>query len=411
MILFAFFIILVGLICDFKKTILIFAPFKFLFINSVLLFGNVSFENAISLIIFIVFFFKYKQCCKLSRYPLKYSLILLVLSESLAAIIGEPNYISIPLKFCRLYGFCLVFFYLLETKEDIKIVLESLSIFVIILVGNGLVELILDMNPIGDILASELRDDAFFIDRTDYGSRGMRVHSFLPHSICFGNVCAIFLFLYCFIKTHEMENSDKLYFIILLLILGIIMANSRTPLLALMLYAIPFLFNKKMLKYRLLLIMVVIIAGPFIIDKMYNMLDSMFNPDTRQDVGGSSMEMRLEQLEMSFFLIKDKLLLGNGFSFDFTIFSEMRGAESIWFNLLMYQGIFGCVAYIFMFIESIKRALKTEVAKFLIFLCLGYLLQQSATYNAGLDDFLYYFVYLLIFRYSTITNIYKPNRL
>jgi hypothetical protein len=53
------------------------------------------------------------------------SFVFMALSESVAALIGEPNVASIPLKFCRNYGYCLVMYNIISAEKDFETVYNS----------------------------------------------------------------------------------------------------------------------------------------------------------------------------------------------------------------------------------------------------------------------------------------------
>lgn len=413
MIIILFVIITCFLFVNYKKTVLVYTPFKFLFTNSVILAGNITFENAISLLICLLFVYHYgvrKQFhYNKPLWPLFLSFLLMSISESISAIIGEPNYISIPLKVCRNYGYCIVLYYIVVDENDLRILLKSLFAYSIILVGNGIIQLVLDVNIIGDWVLDNLKEDNFFIDKIDYGDRGLRINSFLAHSICFGDVCAIFFFVFVYFYQKDFLKGICRVSIFVLLI-GVVLANSRTSLLAMMIYVLPLLLQKeKILRYKVFYVVGLICFFLYLSVPMYQMLDSMFNENSKYAIGGSNMTMRLEQLAASFYVVRDSLWLGLGYSFDFGDIEELRGAESVWFNIIMYQGILGCLCYLFIIIQSIRKTRIYNNYRYILFMSLGYFLQQSSTYNAGLNEFLFYFCLVILITHSDIlTKEYCP---
>ena len=406
MILLVFLIATFFLLRNFKETVLIYTPFKFLFTNSVVLVGSVSFDNAISLLICFLFFFHYfvKEAYRYIQetWPLLLSFVFLCVSESISALIDEPNVISIPLKFCRNYGYCLVLYCLIAEEKDLTTIIDSLSLYIILLVGNGIVQFVTGINIIGDWILDSMKESAFFAEDVDYGIRGIRINSFLGHSICFGDVCAIFLLVFVYFYRNNYRRQ-KSVIIIILLVIGVLLSNSRTPLLALMIYLLPVLTDKEIVnKYRSFYIFGIPLAILFISIPIYHMLDSMFNENTIYDTGGSNMTMRLEQLEASIDVVGNSFIWGLGYSFDFEDIKELRGAESVWFNLLMYQGIVGCLCYLFLIVQAFYNTRHYSCYKYIFFMTLGYFVQQSATYNAGLNEFLFYFCLILLISHSEI---------
>ena len=398
-----FLILVFCLVTHFKSTVIAYSPFKFLFTNGVILIGNISFDNAISFLVVIIFAFQYfvkkEYHYQKGRWPLMLSFLIMILSESISALIGDSNIMSIPLKFCRTYGYCLVLYYLIKDEADFKLLVKSLFLFSIILIGNAVVQFLFDINIIGNWVASSLKDGVFFADTTDYGSRGVRIQSFMAHSICFGDVCAIFIMVIAYLyKQGYMKRLCE----IVIFLLGLVMANSRTPLMALLIYIIPFADKEKIIKYRFwyglgLIAFVLVFASP-----LYQMYDSMFNDNTDFDLGGSDMTMRLEQLEASIYVVQNSLIWGLGYSFDFSNITELRGAESIWFNLLMYQGLVGCLCYVFIIIQSITKTRHYSCYRYIFYMSIGYFIQQTSTYNAGITEFLFYYCLIILIAHSDI---------
>lgn len=415
MIIAIFFILCLFLIKDFKRTVIAYAPFKFLFTSGVLLYGSISFDNAISLFIFSLFILQRKKliCFKFHKpkWPLTFSFIILIISETISAILDNYNYISIPLKFCRNYGFALILYYIIQSKKDFDILIKSVSIYVFLLIGNSFFELI-GFNIIGNFLGANMMTKAFFVDTIDYGSRGIRLHSFLPHSICFGDVCAIFIAVFSFLYyANYQKKKSKLC--VLLLAIGVILSNSRTPIVALFLYLVPVIKDKLYLRNKTLFFFMLIVIAFVFGDKLYQMMDAMFVVDSRYATG-SSMTMRLEQLDESFYIVKDNIWFGLGYNYDLSVFvKELRGAESVWFNLLIYGGLFAVFAELTMFTQSILNTKRFKSHKYIVWLTIGFFFQQSSTYNSGLNDFLFYFCMIVIMSFDTINGnryIYVKNK-
>ncbi len=406
MIIAIFFILCVLLIIDFKRTIIAYAPFKFLFTSGVLLYGSITFDNAISLAAFSLFVLKRRKFSSLyfhkPKWPLTISFIILIISETISAVLDNYNYISIPLKFCRNYGFALILYFLIQSKKDFDILIKSTSIYIFLLIGNCLFELI-GFNVIGAFLQSNMIEKAFFVDTIDYGSRGLRLHSFLPHSICFGDVCAIFIAVFGFLY-YENYQKKMSKLCVALLTIGVILSNSRTPIVALFLYLIPVLQENIYLKNKILFFFILIAITFVFGDKLYQLMDSMFVVDSKYATG-SSMVMRLEQLEESFYIAKDAIWFGLGYNYDLSIYEkELRGAESVWFNLLIFGGLFAVLAELTMFTQSIFNTKRFKSHKYIVWLTIGYFFQQSSTYNSGLNDFLFYFCIIIIMSFDIINS-------
>lgn len=388
---------------DFKKTFLIYAPFKFLFTSGVLLYGSISFDNAISLLAVALFLINRKKYITQNlkpSWPLLFSFVLLVISESISALLDSYNFISIPLKICRNYGFALILYYIIQTKDDFRLLVKSLMLFVCLLVFNCFLEG-LGHNIIGDIMQDNMMDKAFFVDTIDYGSRGFRLHSFLPHSICFGDVCAIFaaVFFFLYSKNYQKKQCRNC---IILLVVGIILSNSRTPLFALFLYIFPVLYKYLNTKKKMFLYLIVLLGIYLTGDKILHTIEGMFVEGSQYETG-SSLTMRLEQLEATMDIAKNTLWFGLGFNYDLSMYvKELRGAESVWFNYLIYGGLFAVIAEVTMFIQAVCKTKIFASYKNILWLAIGYFFQQSSTFNSGLNDFLFYFSLIIIMNFEMV---------
>jgi len=244
-------------------------------------------------------------------------------------------------------------------------------------------------------------EKAFFIDQIDYGSRGLRLHSFMPHSICFGNVCAIFVAVFFFLYSKDYQKK-YCRICMILLVAGIILSNSRTPIIALFLYTIPVLYKYLNFEKRILFFFLLILAIYFVGDKIIQTLDGLFVEGSKYEMG-SSMTMRLEQLDATLHIARHTLWFGLGFNYDLSSYvMELRGAESVWFNYLICGGIFAVIAEISMFFQAFSKTKEFESYRNILWITIGYFFQQSSTYNSGLNDFLFYFSIIIIMNYDII---------
>ena len=145
------------------------------------------------------------------------------------------------------------------------------------------------------------------------------------------------------------ENLDKflrtkIIWVIGLLTVCVFLTGSRSSILATVVALLPIFFAKK--KY-LLLVPVIFCVVYFAMPEYFSeILSSMTNTDS---VDGSNSEMRNTQLEVSFYYLMraNNIFFGNGFSFADSnvvgIDSAIAGAESIWFRIIMDQGIMGII--------------------------------------------------------------------
>ena len=112
--------------------------------------------------------------------------------------------------------------------------------------------------------------------------------------------------------------------------------------------------------------------------------------------------MRFEQLAASYLLFIKSPILGNGFqTINYFLSDEggmayvLRGAESIWFVLLIERGLLGLFAYLFMFVVMIRKY-KIYKSGLFIFYVLGYLVSNTMSSMPGFSmSFLYITTFIL----------------
>lgn len=403
-----FLIFLYFLAKDFRKGVVIYAPFKYFFYEGFQL-GPTSFDIVLSTIVCVIFLMKKKKLVT-EKFPWKASFIIFVISGIIYSCypsfyIGE----FIRQVFC-IYGYGFVFFYCLSDKDAINTFLKSCTLFAVLLAGNGFLQLITDQNLLG-----KFHDSFYHAEFTDnnlirFGSLG-RIRSFCSHSISYGVECVLFLmtFLYLYFIYKKVYFRSIMYCPMILCVIGIITSGSRTPLLGIAIMVLPLLIKLRQIssKQKIIVFLAIIcfclIFGSYVME----MIDSIINPNA-SSVEGSNTTGRLEQFAYSIYLVQNKWLLGYGNvnimdmkTFDYSI---LYGAESIWMVTLLQRGIIGIISYIYFYIDVFKHLPHYNKAIF-IFFVLGWLLIDSATSLMGINMFLPIMIMSLLYKLGTRKNI------
>ena len=94
-------------------------------------------------------------------------------------------------------------------------------------------------------------------------------------------------------------------------------------------------------------------------DYILNVYHSIFDFTGNYDVGGSSMDMRMRQLDISLFLFLQNPIFGGGLSMIYYLMTdisipELAGAESQLFYLLIERGLLGILGYLWLIISMCK---------------------------------------------------------
>lgn len=255
----------------------------------------------------------------------------------------------------------LAFIYFLRTKNDIKLIVNLyLKVFWVLCI-YGIIEFLLNYNIILYWLQSQT-DLSFWVDHTNDIRYGYgRYNSFFHFPITFGDACVVFFYFLTFFysKYEGVFISRKSYIKTLcLLLIGVFLANSRATILALVFGLLQFDYIRKpktlLIAFSIFLIMVL----PFS-DYILNVYHSIFDFTGNYDVGGSSMDMRMRQLDIFLFLFLQNPIFGGGLSMIYYLMTdisipELAGAESQLFYLLIERGLLGILGYLWLIISMCK---------------------------------------------------------
>ena len=412
MIIYVLFLIFIFIfIKDFKKGIIYYAPFKFLFSYGIPShIGTLGLDSLFTLILFFIWYIFYRNKYTINDFPLKKSVILLVIAAFIYSI--NPFFsIQVLLNEISPYLYLIMFFSVIRTTEDIRCFIKVSCIYIICLNVNGLFEL-LGNNVIGNIVTSIISKDMYWAN--DVVQRGIfvRIHSFVPHSIGFGveNILFFSFFFMMFYYGRGLIDKKTTIFFMFICFIGLFLSGSRSPLLGGIIILLPLILNKQTFKSKnlvfifLAVLIITPIAGNYFIT-MYESLTS----DNATDIGGSSSwDMRFGQLEYSVFYWMQKFWLGHGHTFDIfdggRSYSTIFGAESVWFPIMMKKGLLGIVAYLYITIEACMNIPKHRFGRLCLFLMLGWFIIDSATNLPGLNILLPLYLYTIYYKYGYLVT-------
>ena len=246
-----------------------------------------------------------------------------------------------------------------------------------LIIGYTFIETILKDNPYVHLCVAEDCFGGKFIEGVRFGFR--RCQAFFSYHETLGAYCMTNIGFYvCLLYIENLDKflRTKIIWVIGLLTVCVFLTGSRSSILATVVALLPIFFAKK--KY-LLLVPVIFCVVYFAMPEYFSeILSSMTNTDS---VDGSNSEMRNTQLEVSFYYLMraNNIFVGNGFSFADSnvvgIDSAIAGAESIWFRIIMDQGIMGIICTAYFFIYSIYRSAK--VHWLFLFFPLAYLVART----------------------------------
>lgn len=404
----AFAIILIVLLCDFKKGVLLYAPMK-LFFNLNVRFGALTFDLAMTAIIILLFLLKRK---KLQDCPFSMSKYFILYSIGYIITCLYPDYSPnfIPRIVVTVLGFSWVYFYCLQNKKDIRFAIFSYAVFAIIMCGNGLLQPMMNINPLDDYLQSiSDQNNSMFLDNGWLRQGRVRYRSFIPHAISYGVASCIIFYL---LLWHYFVDKRKSIFRIIVLVSlgfsfsGIIICGSRTPILGLLPLAY-ILLNKKYVsstvRWRFVLLVVAVMFVEM--DYVLYSVESLINPKLAEDAGGSSTDMRLSQFAIAIGWMMENPFFGKGMSFDaYMANSDILGGESVWLPLIMNNGLVGLVSYIIVCWGTYKVFAKSPGKIFLLIFSIGWIVMRTATSLIGVTDAQFFTCMFVIYRYYQLTS-------
>lgn len=232
------------------------------------------------------------------------------------------------------------------TGNRLQLVSKPIVITLYIVTIYGLFTFFSHTDPIRSIIKPDFSITYFWGER-------LRTASTWSHPISYGFICSIFFWL----VFKEYKKNDK-YILLFLLAVNVFICGSRTAIVcfvSMMCLFWLFAYNlKKKAKYGIaaLLSTFLFVSFPYISEKTSETYDSAMG---QSDVGGSSINMRLRQLDAVLYESRNFRLTGGGLDYSKEVLGlgkedwsqvkgDLFGMESYLFNILMERGIIGlCV--------------------------------------------------------------------
>jgi len=306
---------------------------------------------------------------------------------------------------------------LLRTEKDFLFVFKGLIIVFFISCIYGIYENSIQVNPLADYeltLNADLSRQIDF-DYSDDVLRGYRIKSIFEHAIGAGIMWAMCFFMVIYVWMKSKIKLPYKYFSLITALLSVaclFYSRSRGPIVFLLISCLGLIdFRRKRFYFAtaILLVLSFVLWSEF--SQFSDNITSLFSSKVQSRIGGSSANMRLDQLGAAILLMKDSPLIGLGYKYLNTMNSllteRLLGGESLWFTILPQFGIIGIVANLIMAYYSIIKIPSLYKSKEILFLSLAYWITASLTSTPGLKMFFYYFVYFFLIKQS---SIYKFNK-
>lgn len=235
----------------------------------------------------------------------------------------------------------------------------------------GVFNYITKSNPYDLLIQSTYKSTSFF----SYYANDIRfrINSTTAHPIYYGYLLGTII-IYILAYLYNKGETNKTTIITLsLLIINLLLTNSRTPLVVFIIGLIALSFFslsiQKKLQNILLLTLLSLVSYsfiPFVQEQVDNSLDIFITGGTKSD--GSSMEMRNTQLLASLDQFNKSPIRGNGLSYieedlgwnnkNKDVDSDFAGFESYIFQLLIEQGLIGIIITFALFLSIYRFFIK-----------------------------------------------------
>ena len=389
-----------ALVKDFNKTVLCYLPFKLL-TSGQLIFcswkGGTGlqfdiFANAAIIILYITRKYGFGHYQKNPLCPLTIPIFLILLSICLSNIYGSFHALMTIIDVLQYFYIFVFWAALCEGSRHIRKMISCFYLIATLLCIDYLIEAISGISPVREYMRLSAGSMAVFSENVISRQGMLRIMSFAPHAAMFGCYCAIlFLTLFYYKAGVGYKRFDKIpfYVCMVLLMLGIVLSNSRSPIIFVAIASLTFISfskeNRKQLKFIVFIIMIGIIAFHSYFEFIYM---SMFHQD-QVDVEGSTTELREIQLATVYNMVQGKELFGLGpgsVVSEIGVIKELAGAESVWFPILGDRGYLGIITYLIFFIWLMILAYHNSHGKFIFFFTLGYLCLSIVTSLPSLND-------------------------
>ena len=353
--------------------------------------GEVNLYYVLAMASFCLLFVK-KNVRKLKSYPklLMFSTTLMACSYLVTnSICRYPNTVTILANILSQFIFPAVLWCVLDSAKTCEYSVKLICFLAMFAFLVMIPEQVFRHNYFTDLLQSSCYLSDFVID-TDTIRYGLkRTNSIFSYFSTCGVFCCLSSFIF-WIKIAKENNGRNKYFCLLLIVTFMAFSTgSRAVLLAVFSILIGLYTDRKLMHKKIFKIFFVacIFVLPFIIDPIFDAVDSIVNSDDSKTVSGSSSELRMMQWAICYPYFMQSPIWGNGRMFIWNVVAAQNplilGAESIWFSLSVDYGIMGILTYCIMILCCSIFLYKIE--KRLIFLPICYFLILFISPDTGIQ--------------------------
>lgn len=269
-----------------------------------------------------------------------------------------------------------------------RFIFINLSLFTLIIVSVGLVELSLGFNPISMYLESH-NIMHFEEVREDYLRFGLyRCRSLTAWCSTYGVACGFTMITILFCTYYKRFRLPEFsYILCVLLFIGVVSTGTRSVYLAVCIGLIPLIINyATKFKYVILLLLIIMFVYTNNQELFDEIIDSFIHSD---EAGGSSVDMRMSQFQAAYKYFERSPLFGNGIGAVGQAIeknSQLLGAESCVYIIMIDRGLFGFVAYGLFNIQMILFLYRNRKYRALVFIPIAILIGKIISAFIDIDE-------------------------
>jgi hypothetical protein len=410
---------------DFKKSFQIYLAYKLILVTNITLISVpgiplLTLEMFMTLVYIIAFFFNGKRFQSAhAKFPYRIPFIFLFISWLLSAIFAIAGFRAELSNLIKVVSEDIILIWLmwetLETKEDFESLYRYITIIMFFSCIYGLIEYVIQSNPLTLYEATLIHDQSrSFLGLYTSTDRGYRIKSIFEHSIGAGinwsiySVFTIWQWINC--PNDKRKKFPKLAIATAILCIPcIVLTKMRASLLFFAIFCLSLIdFKKKRFYSAVLLgIVAIIVLWPLISDNA-DLFLSFFDKTAQSNVGGSTVETRLSQLDAALKIVKSSPIFGLGNKFSSVLsrstYVMLYGMESIWLIVIVEYGAFGVIVYLFYILWSLIYVPVKFKSLPIFFLSLAYWITYTATSVPGIKMHLFFFV---IYYFIKISDKYE----
>ena len=384
---------------NYRKALMLFSCY-YLFWYSTVVFtiGGMAMNTTIvvcgGFVILYIWKYKIKKSEKNpTPFPFKFPFILIFLSyffSSFSALSGFGTEFARGLRLVLLpYAIIWLLWEVAYTKEDYEFIFKGITIIMLFACIFGLLEYATKNNLLINYKVYLSGDSLVLYDINTL--RGYRLYSIFEHPIGGGMTYGLyFAFVFTVTSKNDVEVPCKkmAIFTAILCLPCVVLTKMRSAILFTILCSLTMLDLKKMNPKRLRMLLGMAFFGmPFFLLLMRNniyIITSLISVNKSATAGGSSLSMRLEQLEAIKIIASSSPVFGLGDTFRQFInrssyTDAALGFESVWFEQLAMHGVFGVVAQGSLFVYSVFKIPKKYNSRSAFYFALAYWITYTFT--------------------------------